>query len=374
MSIQSIANFTVISKIKSGVDILQQAASREFRCESPKIFFRYRTRYTHPTFDRFLTHPPVAWSNYHRAEAAHWINYPAFITKLPFLLECNDHPLSSVSYHMRGLHEPWEIISRIEQAAEIYALPQCKRIAVSSEGYVGLFEYYFGSRFNEKLILLHVPGCLPRDIQISQDCRAKFVCLASDYHLKGVDLLIEAWLSIENRCDARLVIACPNVPGEMIKRAGSAITFILKAPLSTQEKHRLLEWGNVSLGPQHVNGGGNIWEGMEYGHAVIFFANHSTYFQTIGTEITVPYYFYSPRQYGIEWKTFAQFKETLLDHKRRGLFDVTIEQLAVALKRYIGYPNILYRDRAKAFTAANGVASLEARNCRLRQIYSDILL
>jgi glycosyltransferase involved in cell wall biosynthesis len=304
---------------------------------------------------------------------AHWINYPAIVTKIPFLLECNDHPLSAVSYTKRGLHEPVEILERIDQAAAVYALPQCRSIAIPCEGYRYLFEHYFGSIFNSKFIQLHIPGCITEDIHPIRSETASFLCLASDYELKGVDLLIEAWLSIENKGSARLVIACPNVPEDVVRKTESQIKFILKGPLSNVEKKSLLSGSNVSIGSMHVHGGGNIFEGMEYGHAVIYFQTHSTFFREIGQEIPVPYYFYLPSHYGIHWKTFADFRAILRQDKRNRVFGNTIEQLAVAIKRYIEHPDLLYKDRRGALSAARGYASLDARNAKLRQIYGQIL-
>jgi hypothetical protein len=346
---------------------------REANFDSPKVFSRYKTGITHPVFDRFLTAPPVPWSNYHRADMAHWINYPAIVTKIPFLLECNDHPLSAVSYSKRGLHEPVEILERLDQAAAVYALPQCRFIAIPCDGYRYLFEYYFGSVFNNKLVQLHIPGCLAEDIHLTQDAAASFVCLASDYELKGVDLLIEAWFSIENKRNAKLVIACPNVPEDVVRRAGSQIKFILKGPLGNEEKQVLLSDSNVSINCMHVHGGGNVLEGMEHGHAVIYFQTHSTFFREIGVEIPVPYYFYLPSHYGIHWKTFAEFKNILREDKSMLVFNHTIEQLASAMKRYIDHPNLLYIDRRNVFNVAKGAASLDARNAKLRQIYEEIL-
>lgn len=361
------------AKVRSGVGIFSQALQRELTYKYPEVFFRYRTGFTHPTFNRFLTHPPVAWSNYHRARMAHWINYPAIVTSKPFLLECNDHPLSAVSYKKRGLHEPRDILERLQEAADVYALSQCRSIAIPCEGYRSLFEYYFGSIFNEKFVSLHIPGCLAADIQISSQFSPDFICLASDYELKGVDLLIEAWLAIEDRRNARLVIACPNVPEDVKDRSESEISFISKGPLSAIEKHALLKASSVSIAPMHVHGGGNIYEGMEYGHAVIYFETHSTFFRLIGEEIPVPYYFYLPSHYGVHWKTFGEFRETLKHDKRRGLFDITVNRLSVAIKRYIDQPDLLYKDRTKVLGAAKGFASLEARNDKLREIYSRIL-
>jgi len=236
-----------------------------------------------------------------------------------------------------------------------------------------LFEYYFGKAFNDKFVELHCPGSIPKVVAIENGAPASFVCLASDYELKGVDLLIEAWLAIENRRGARLVIACPNVPLRAIERAKSDVTFIQKAPLTNFEKHELLSKCNVSLGPMHVHGGANLFEGMEYGHAIIYFATHSTFFRAIGEAVSVPYYFYLPTHYGVEWKTFKEFRARLNDDKRRGIFRLTIEQLSLAIKRYIEHPELLYHHRSKVLNAAYGSTSLDARNSKLLQIYSQIL-
>jgi len=372
MSIQAVIGKTFSTRITTGLDMISQATIRELIREEPRVFFRYRTSHTHPTFDRFLTNPPVAWSNYHRARLAHWINYPAFVTKIPFLLECNDHPLSAVSYRTRGLHEPREILRRLQDAADVYALPQCKYIAMPCEGYKLLFEHYFGEAFNHKFVNLHVPGCMPLNTPLIEEAVPKFLCLASDYELKGVDLLIEAWLGVEDKQGASLVIACPNIPADVILRASSKITFVTKGPLTNLEKHELLSQSNVSIAPMHVHGGGNIYEGMEYGHAIIYFATHTTFFRGIGEEVPVPYYFYLPSHYGVHWHTFLDFRETLKSDKRAGLFDATIEHLSGCIKRYIEDNDVMNSDRRKVFGLAHGEKSLRCRNEKLLRIYTAI--
>ena len=373
MSIQPIHKSLFNYKLRDGIGLFRQMVYREINVEKPRVFFRYSTSLTHPSFDRFAASGPVLWSNYHKADMAHWINYPAIVTKIPFLLECNDHPLSALGYRARGLYEPGEILPRLADVAEIYNLPQCKAIGLYCEGYKNLFEYYFDKTLNNKFIELHCPGTVAKVESVKEGEGANFVCLASDYELKGVDLLIEAWLAIEDRRGARLVIACPNVPAAAIERSGSEIIFVHKAPLTNLEKHELLSANNVSLGPMHVHGGANLSEGMEYGHAIIYFATHSTFFRGLGEEIPVPYYFYLPSHYGVQWKTFEGFKGRLRDDKRSGKFSDTVQQLSSAIKRYITSPEILFDDRKKVLHAANGPASLAARNIKLRQIYSVIL-
>jgi len=271
------------------------------------------------------------------------------------------------------LHEPAEILAQLQQAADVYALPQCKAIAIPCEGYVKLFDYYFGNTFNAKFINLHSPGCITRNIRVKLESAPNFICLASEYELKGVDLLIAAWLSIENKHNAKLTIACPNVPEAVIRRLEKEITFVQKAPLSNEEKHALLSSSSVTVAPMHVHGGGNIFEGMEYGHAVIYFETHSVYFKTIGTEISVPYYFYLPSHYGINWKTIREFRDTLRNDKQQGLFDNTVTQLSTAIKLYIDNQVTLYDERIKVMNVARGVASLKERNQKLRNIYLKVL-
>lgn len=376
MSIQIATPKNLSSKIGSGVSIIAQIFSRGCHASKPKVFFRYRTQHTHPTFDRFYDHPPVAWANVFDFDLAHWINYPAFINDAPFVIEANDHPLSAVSFRNRGMCEPEQILAHLCDAEKVYADHRCKRILVPCQGFIGLFAHYFGDDFNDKILQVHSPGCMPRpSLHMANEGEPLvFCCLASDYLLKGVDIVIDAWLSLPSRRKARLILACPNVPQDVATRLtpDTGISLVAKAPLTRAEKHDILHQASVTLAPTHVHGGGNIVEGMEYGHAVIHFEIHSTAFDPVGEKILVPYHFYLPSHYGRAWKTFAEFCRVLKADKAAGQFEHTKEALAKSIMAMIDDTDQVCVLREKVYALACGRYSLQARNDFFLNLYRSL--
>jgi hypothetical protein len=376
MSIQEVTKKNLSSKIDSFFLVLYQFFSRLITRKKIRIFFRYQTKNTHPSFKRFYDHPPIAWSNAVRYDLAHWINYPAWKNKSPYIVEVNDHPLSAISYKNRGLSNPGDMLTHIDDAYEVYADQNCKRIILPCEGFENLFSYYFGNSLAYKFKRLHSPGCLPKLPNLNnQPSELIFACLASDYELKGVDLVLRAWLEIEDKRGAKLILACPNVPQLVLKKlkGEDSIIWVLKAPLSVEEKHQILNRSSVTISPTHVHAGANIIEGMEYGHAIIHFEIHTTAHDQLGKKVGVPYHFYLPNLYGKEWKTMNEFLYKLKKDKEIGLFDQSISQLTKYLATYINDSEELLNQRKRSFDLACKEASLSFRNEELCNLYENVL-
>jgi glycosyltransferase involved in cell wall biosynthesis len=378
MSIQKVQAKKSFLKIRTTLLIIFQIFHRAIFVSKPKIFFRYFTSSTHPAFKRFYDNAPLHWANIFNYEIAHWINYPAYITSKPFVLEINDHPLATVSFKKRGLCEPGDVLEHIYDAEQVYASKYCRKILIASNGYRKLFNHYFGFNYDHKIIEVHSPGCLPQKklnlMNINQPIR--FLCLASDYMLKGVDLVIEAWLSIKDRNKAKLILACPNIPLEIIKKLSGepSIEIISKAPLSDEYKKKLLYGSAVTIAPTHISGGSTIAEGMEFGHHIIHFEFHNTEFDKIGDRIKVPYHFYSINDYGYSWKTIDQFKQILYSDKKNSRFTYVIQKISSSIESIINNPEYLNQQRKFVFKNAQEDFSLRVRNEKLLEIYKEISL
>jgi len=381
MSIQDATSKKIFSRLENILLVTRQIFSRFFTKKEIKVFFRYYTNKTHPSFKRFYERPPVPWSNAINYDLAHWINYPAWKNNTPYIIEINDHPLSAVSYKARGLHEPFDILKHIQDAYDVYADKNCVKIVMSDNGFEScrnLFEYYFGNEFSHKFTRINSPGCIPKvtyaDFDSGNNNKLGVACLASDYELKGVDLVVEAWQSIPIHRGWKLYIACPNMPEEVLDRTkfDKSIVVINKAPLSDTEKHKILSRCAITLAPMHVHGGANIIEGMEYGHAIIYFEIHFDVFDTVGEKILVPYHFYVPSSYGLDWKSFDDFREILRRDKKRGIFSNTTQSLASAISKKIQDLNGLIELRKKVLKHAYGEYSLSARNLGLKRLYESI--
>jgi glycosyltransferase involved in cell wall biosynthesis len=380
MSIQDATKKKFFSRIENISLVTRQFFKRMFTKKKIKVFFRYYTKNTHPSFKRFYESPPIPWANGFRYDLAHWINYPAWKNNSPYIIEINDHPLSAVSYKTRGLHEPLEILNHIADAYDVYADKNCLKILMSDNGFDsfdGLFRHYFGDEFVGKFTRVNSPGCIPKIDSITQECDLNLgvACLASDFYLKGVDLVIDAWQSIQHRRGWKLYLACPNIPSQVLSSIASDSSIIItdKAPLSEKEKNEILSICSVTLAPTHVHGGANIIEGMEFGHVIIHFETHFNVFDDVGEKIDVPYHFYVPSSYGKDWKTFSEFRDILIADKKSGLFSQSTEDLAAALSRHMQNPSDLIKLRENVLKFAYAEYSLKNRNLALNRIYQSVV-
>jgi glycosyltransferase involved in cell wall biosynthesis len=376
MSIQTFAKNTFFFKCKNIYSLLLQVIKRELSFDRPKVFFRYHNEFTHPSFKRFYQKPPVQWCNAYSYKLAHWINYPAWINHKPFILEINDHPLSAVSYMNRAIFEPVDMLNHIQDAKDVYMHDLCKKILVPDLGIKVLFRRYFGESFNKKVYLVKCPGCIPKYTDFSQIENEKYgvACFASDYELKGVDLVLKAWASINNKKRWRLYLACPNIPPNMLKEIEkqASIVLINKAPLSEDEKKQILSNCSITVAPTHLHGGANIIEGMEYGHAILYFETHSSSYADLGQKILVPYHFYDPKYYGVRWKTIEDFKCALRLDKRDEYFECVSIDLAANLIDLMEDSEKLLMMRKRTMYSAVGSHSLKQRNKELQAIYHEL--
>ncbi len=375
MSIQEVKAKNKPFKIFTIIGIIWQVIYRMVTSGRPRVFFRYFTANTHPIFSRFYQFPPIAWSNIYYYDIAHWINYPAYINKKPFILEVNDHPLAAISFKKRGIFEPGDLLKSISDVEEVYASKYCTKILIASDGYKNIFHHYFDEKYDEKFIEVHSPGCIPqKNLSLKNESEPiVFCCLASDYFIKGVDLVIDGWLSLKRKGDARLIIACPNIPSNVMKylTLESGIQIVPRAPLSSKEKNQILSAASITIAPTHISGGSTIAEGMEYGHIIVHFEFHNTEFDSIGTKIKVPYNFYTPVEYGNRWKTFEEFKQILFKDKFDGVFNSVREEITNVLQGLIDDRKRINERRIFTYNKANEEFSLKMRNEKLVKIYKE---
>jgi hypothetical protein len=376
MSIQINTKYNYLDYTTSWLGIAAQVWKRSRQHDFPRVFFRYKTYRTHPGFSSYYDAPPVKWSNWSSADLLHWINYPTRIDSRPFIIESNDHPLSAVSWKRR-VSEPIDVLRSIESARAVYQHKNCKAILIPCDGFRDLFVHYFSDDVCKKLITVPQVICnhRPIDWALKNKLPISFCCLASDYSLKGVDLVIRAWIAMGNKNKSKLVLACPNIPlgVQDAIRSEKSIKVITKAPLTAQEKADILRSTHVSLAPTHVHGGANVIEGLEYGHIPLMFEYHAKFFTELGVTFSVPYHFYSPNGYGIIWKTFNEFHEKLAADKLAGMFDNVVTELALKMGEMIDKPEVVLNSAKDCYKLSSKNFSSILRNEKLLVLYKNVL-
>ena len=361
-------------RVLNRLHILFQKIYRFVYKNDLKVYFPYRDILgTHPFFCRYYTHPPVAFCIRSDAKLAHWLNMPEDkLYKGPFVIEPNDHPLSAT-----GFSEPHSVIGNVDLASEIYLSKNCKKILIQGDRQLSLIRRYLPEEIIKKTEFVSL-GAIAKRVNFN-DRRLHqkppiFLCLASEYKRKAVDLLIEAWLASKARKRSQLILACPNVPYDIEKIfSGCNIQLIRKAPLSEGEKSRLYRMAQVVIAPLHTDGGSNIIEAFEYGLPVITMRSQRSFVnKSTGWEIDVPFYFYDDG-YGHRWRTWEQFWKVLDDAKLNNEFDLTIKGMTGTIDEIAFNSEVLFDMSIAAHNLAKGELSLENRNKKLALLYIEAL-
>lgn len=361
-----------IRKTLNRIYLASQKISRFIKSDSLKVYYPYKNLLnTHPIFYRRYRFPPLKYSNINGAVLAHWLNAPEGSSlNLPFVIEPNDHPLA-----VTALSEPAEVLGALDRAQAIYADSNCKKILVEGEGQLELFRRYFSDSVLEKTEIVRL-GSIAKPVDFEEKYhsinRPVFLCLASDYKRKSVDLVLEAWLESNAKFSCSLILACPNVPAEIAaKVVANEVKIINIAPLSEIEKHTLYRQAHVVIAPLHVDGGANIIEAFENGLPVITMRSQRSFVTSVnGWEVDVPFYFYD-QGYGEYWRTWADFWRVLNQAKEVGDFDKTIQDFVKIFDDIATNPGKLIDMGRHSHVQALGKFSLTLRNQKLKEIYID---
>jgi len=364
-----------LDKLKSRLHLEWQKISRLSNISKEKIYYPYQNLfYTHPFFERYYRQPPVKYCNYYKAELCHWVSFlpKKKLRDVPYIIEPQDHPLSPA-----GESEPAMVLNLLKKTTDTYMSSNCKKILVESEGQLNLFKRYLPDSVMKKTEIVRL-GAVPKIESIEEKDKKSekltFVCLASDYKRKAVDLLISAWLEFSLKSKCQLILACPNIPHDVSMLIESEnINVIKKAPLSAQDKHMLLSSADIVIAPLHVDGGANVLEAFEYGLPVITMRSQRSFIRNNnGWEVDVPFYFYDDG-YGKEWPTWDVFWKLLDDAKTNHEFDITVQGFVNVFEEIARSPEILLKMGKSSYNLACGEFSLERRNEKLRNIYRESL-
>jgi hypothetical protein len=361
-----------------------QKTLRYFGSEPLKVYYHYHSRYTHPHIRNMMygRYAPVRWQNYKVAKVAHFLQQPQSIDK-PYLIEPNDHILTLG--HWCGAKKPSELINRIDDIKEIIASSNFKGFLLGPDGLIDQYQYYFGNEYRSKLWLYPQARIVPKiDLHtwtkknnVLRNKPINFISLAGDYQIKAVDILIEAWLSLKQLNGATLTIVCSNIPNAINRRLLQldSVRILPIAPLNAKLKADLLSQADVSIGLTHIDGGANLAEGMEYGHAIITNTCHrSSYFVSANNAqvVVFPNEYYKPGRYGVAYDSVPEYLGLVEQDKRAGKYDQAKTDLAAAMLRYIEDPDLRLK-HSQATIAELSAQNVWKSNVVLREIYMNAI-
>ena len=376
------ANIKFISRVKNITSKVAQFFFRMFTGEKPYVYLRYRYTNTHPGFIRMYHTPPIKWSNRYNAKLFHWLGYADFVDERPFIVEPNDHPLSAHGWKGRPSYDVKNFSKIVSEARELYEKDNCKSVILTSQQNILFFKAYMPKKIWHKIKLLPSDvGAIPRKFDWSTRItskKVKFLCIASDYDLKGISIMLRAWSFMKVGENASLTIVCPKFPslegGKECTRKG--VEFIEQGPITEEFKKNLYISHHVALCPTLVDGGTNIIEAMEYGLPILTNKYHRSESYIIGNNgfiVSSPYQYYDVEHYGLTWSSVSEYMDVVNTSIEAGGYDFVVQEWKEYMEMYIADPCLSYCQGIESYNLSSNELSQSFRNKSLRVIYKEAL-
>jgi len=355
-----------------------------YRNKRYKVFYPYYTSYTHPYIKERMygKNAPVNWCTLNSANLIHSLQIPpANSNGKCLLIEPNDQILTLGGYF--GALNPKQCLEKIPEIKNLLSNDLLKGILIGNDGLYDQFRYYFGDEYLRKLIIFPMMRCLPKYtvdnfkkkiLQNNKKC--DFLFLASSFEIKAVKLVIDAW-RMSPPINSTLYLVCNDIPVSYLDILSNikSVKVIKQIPVNPKVKKKLFEICSVSIAVTHIDGGGNAYEGIEYGHAIItnnFHRGRYLISNNNGIEVSFKNKFYEPGKYGISWNSFEEYLAIVNKDIEDGFYDNSVKDISEAI-------NLLNSNREKLnLMRINSIEyaykeSIKESNKALRNIYKRVL-
>ena len=289
---------------------------------------------------------PLEWSTESMCKVRHVMQYDAKAQncKTPVIIEPNDNgwtPLLTFGWKP-GIDEKEYINKTFD-----YLMSDSVSSLLVSDDVLEQLIHVFGDNITSKCRKYIAMRCDPVessevDARLSSlesnKRKLRFLAIASDYNIKCVDYIINAWKRSE--CEnSELTIVIPphqrSLVGELDGYCGNSIRVIHKAPLHRSLLKRLLRNHDISVCLTWADGGANAFEALEYGHAVITTEYHrSSYIcsKQNGIVISKPCSFYDIDNYNKSWTNLSEYM-AYVKKSTSGYYPPMIDELVNSFRR-----------------------------------------
>lgn len=370
----SVAGRIKLKPLVMARDLAFEYISRVSGKSELKVFIPYRFRFRHPVYRQIYDNPPLEYSNFHRAKLAHCLQIKS-IKKKNYLLEVFDHALTPF-FSSRKVKKR-EMQPALDGLLEIYGEKECRKISLFSQGQKRMFEKWITDKTILDKITL-VPLCWSSNMHIRQKPQKgreiTFLFIASNFLSKGAEYVLRAWQEFCSRNKkGRLILVSHDIPPDMESRI-ERVRIIKQIPLSIELKDEIYSNSDVSIATTLTDGITPI-EATSYGHPVIVFrAQHSEDFvkKENGILVDVPINFYDSGFLN-GWTNFDDYLPAILECKRKGLFDDTIQHLVQAFEAYAGDKNLLKKHTKNAKELYDTEYDPRVRNAKLLSLYNELI-
>ncbi|MGH1406887.1 MAG: glycosyltransferase [Rhodomicrobiaceae bacterium] len=344
-----------------------------------KIYFPYSIDLKHPVYNELKNHPPLKYCNKRDAKLLHLISGVSHSDKNePHVLEIIDHAFSAIASLEQFPREPVEYFSRKKEILSIYQNAKLQKIVFFSEGQLALFRHYFPQQELLKKMEVINPTWSNNLFakKVEHNSRLNFLFIASEFHTKGVPIVLEAWSQFATQgIDATLILVSHDIPKNVEENLPPKVKLIKQAPLDKKIKKDLFCASDVALACALTDGVSAV-EAASYGKPVIMFrTQHSNDFLNMENGITIntPLNVYDVDKYGILWETKKQFNEIINTYRINGEFQKTIQQLIEAFEIYYFDRSFLKTHTKNSIKKYIKDYRIEVRNKKLIKIYNQCL-
>jgi hypothetical protein len=400
MSIQNSINSKFMNRVFSKLKLvkyydcflkLYQYLFREFsylfisKKNDIRVFFDYYKNYTHPYHKKrfYGKNAPLLWSNLKSSKVVHCIqkSSPRFKGK-KIIVEPNDHVL--VLGVSLGIHNPSDLVRRSNEINDYIVSSNISKVLVGNNELINHAKYYFSENALKKFFIYPSMAC---EIKVNEQqlkeknqslCgrKIKFLSIASDFKVKAVELLLEAFMDFQILDELTLV--CHNVPNYLKSRILKTknIFLVEDLPLSDKKKKQLYLNSDVYINLTYIDGGTVAVNALEYGLPIITYTYHrgkGFVDNKNGILLSEPMKYYDPLGYGIKWNSMEEYLLKVDILKKKGGYQKVQKELINAVKFYEKEPLEILNQGIKSLEYAKK-NSLTVSNQVLRSLYKEVSL
>jgi multiple antibiotic resistance protein len=249
-----------------------------------KVFFPYYSHFSHPQIKKrfYGKEAPQYWSTLESSKIVHCLQHSRLeYSGKKIIIEPNDNCL--VIGGFLNTNKADELVSRSKEINDYICSSAVAKILVGNDELLNHASYYYSSDALKKFVTYPQMACVSavtrnylsqKNSELLSKRNIKYLSIASDFKIKAVDLLIEAFS--ESYSSGELTLVCHNVPENIRQKilANKNIFLIEDLPLLNKKKDQLYRDSDVYINTTYIDGGSVAWNALEYGLPIITHTYH----------------------------------------------------------------------------------------------------
>jgi len=332
------------------------------------VYVRYAG---HNVLSTYYKNPPVNYVLKQFSTLNHYINDIPLDNRKPFIIEF-EHLL-----FMSGVSRDYKkMIDSVNNSLVILESDLCKAIIVWSNGTIREMEKYIDISSIEHKIHLVRPASDPiKSNQKKDQDTFRILNIGNKFWVKGTFAAIQAFNKFnKNHPETKFTIACNDVPNSF--NISDNIEIINTPMLSSERKNYLFNKADVFLFPCLHDSYGVYIEALAYALPMIsshiFDKAEIIIDNKCGYLIEPPFSLYE-HNIGLDYKDYDEFVSLIQKKYSNGEFEEMINKMVEKLEYLYNNKEVLQEMGANCHNHLVDTFSIEERNLRLTEIYTNIL-